>query len=102
MLTKTGRFALVTAMLWLAFGAGGRAVADLELSNPAGLTPGESFRFVFVTDGTTTATSSDINYYNNFVNTDASNEAGGGSNVFTTEVSPSRGPRSPRRPPFLR
>lgn len=34
---------------------------------PAGLNPGEQYRLVFATSTTTTATSSDINYYNNFV-----------------------------------
>ena len=38
MLTKTGRFALATAMLWLVFGAGGRAEADESRSStPGGL-----------------------------------------------------------------
>ncbi len=78
MFTKTRRFALVTAMLWLAFGVGGRAVADLELSTPGGLSPGDTFRFVFLTDGTTTATSSNISDYNTFVTNDASTQAGGG------------------------
>jgi len=77
MFTKTRRFALATAMLWLVFGAGGRAVADINISTPDGLTAGESFRIVFLTDGTTTATSSDINYYNRFVTNDARTEAGG-------------------------
>ena len=39
MFTKTRRFALVTAMLWLAFGVGGRAVADLESLDPGGAQP---------------------------------------------------------------
>ena len=79
MLTKTGRFALATAMLWLVFGAGGRAAAGgIALSTPAGLSPGDTFRVAFVTDGTTTATSSSIGNYNTFVTNDASTEAGGG------------------------
>ena len=66
--------ALATAMLWVGFGVGGRAeAAGLALSTPAGLTPGESFQFIFVTDGTTLSTSSDIADYNTFVN----NQAGG-------------------------
>ena len=66
--------ALATAMLWVGFGVGGRAeAAGLALSTPAGLTPGESFQFIFVTDGTTLPTSSDIADYNTFVN----NQAGG-------------------------
>ncbi len=84
MLTKTGRFSLATALLWLVFGADGRAQAgDLALSTPGGLTPGESFRFVFLTDGTTDATSSSIDYYNTFVTNDAISEAGGGTSVVT-------------------
>src|SRR5271157_2389726 len=83
MLTKTGRFALATAMLWLVFGAGGRAAADLVINTPAGLSPGDTFRIVFVTDGTRDGTSSSIGVYNTFVTNDASNEAGGGSNVVT-------------------
>jgi hypothetical protein len=35
------------------------------------LAPGTQFQFLYVTEGTTTATSSDINYYNGFVNADA-------------------------------
>ncbi len=82
MLTKTRRFALATAMLWFVFGAGGRAEAGgLSLSTPGGLTPGESFRFVFVTDGTDGAGSSDINYYNNFVTTQAGGATYNGSVV---------------------
>ena len=42
-----------------------RAVAGgIALSTPAGLSPGDTFRFVFVTDGITCATSSDIANYN--------------------------------------
>jgi len=83
MLTKTRRFALATVMLWLVFGAGGRAEAGgLALSTPGGLTPGESFRFAFVTDGTTDAASSSIGTYNNLVTSDASTEAGGGGVTY--------------------
>src|SRR5271157_4858986 len=78
MLTKIGRCALAAAMLWLVFGGGGRAVADITITTPTGLVPGDTFRIVFATDATTTATSSSIGYYNTFVITDASAEAGGG------------------------
>ena len=81
MFTKTRRFALATAMLWLVYGAGGRALADLTLTAPATLSPGESFRFVFVTDGTTNATSTNIADYNNFVNTQADGATYNGSVV---------------------
>jgi len=77
MLTKTRRFALATAMLWLAFGVGSKAQADLTA--PMGLSPGAAFRFVFVTDGTTTATSSDISTYNTFVNNQAAGATYNGS-----------------------
>jgi hypothetical protein len=40
---------------------------------PAGLTPGTHFRFVFVTDGTASATSTNIAFYDTF----ATNQAGG-------------------------
>ena len=38
---------------------------------PAGLAVGDTFQLVFITTNTTEATSTDINYYNAFVNTDA-------------------------------
>jgi hypothetical protein len=58
------------------------ARADLDISTPPGLNPGDQFRIVFLTQGVTQATNSNIGYYNTFVNNDASNQAGGnGSNV---------------------
>ena len=56
--------------------------ADIVIATPPGLTPGDTFRIVFVTDATTDAQSSDINYYNTFVNNDATAEAGGGSVTY--------------------
>lgn len=41
------------------------------LATPSGLNPGDKFRFIFVTDGVTPATSSDISTYNLFVQSDA-------------------------------
>ena len=41
--------------------------APLALSTPGGLSTGDHFRFIFVTGSTTTATSSDINFYDSFV-----------------------------------
>ena len=38
------------------------------ITTPVGLNSGEQYRLVFVTSTTTNALSSDINYYNNFVN----------------------------------
>ena len=51
MLSKTKRLAMAMAMLWFVFGAGDRAEADLTLTTPPGLTAGDTFRIVFVTDG---------------------------------------------------
>jgi hypothetical protein len=59
----------MVALYCLALGVGARA--ELTLNTPAGLQPGDHFRFAFVTDGTTTATSSNIVDYDNFVNTQA-------------------------------
>ncbi len=82
MVTRIRRLELATAILWIGFGAGGWADAGpIALSTPAGLSPGESFRFVFVTDGTTDASSSSIAYYNNFVNTQAGGATYNGSVV---------------------
>lgn len=69
MVTQTRRLALATAMLGFGFGfgGGGRAEASPVLTTPAGLSPGDHFRFVFVTDGSRDATSSNINDYNTFV-----------------------------------
>ena len=82
MMTHTGRLALATAMLWVGFGVGGRAEAGgIALNTPAGLSAGESFRFVFVTDGTTAATSNNIEDYNSFVNAQAGGATYNGSVV---------------------
>jgi hypothetical protein len=79
MLSKTGWLALASAVLCIGFGGAGRAEAGgIVITTPAGLSPGDTFRIVFVTDATTVATSSSIGFYNNFVSTDATNEAGGG------------------------
>lgn len=67
MVTQTRRLAMATAMLWFGFGGGGRAEASPALTTPAGLSSGDHFRFVFVTDGSRDATSSNINDYNTFV-----------------------------------
>ena len=47
------------------------ALAGVVLTTPAGLTAGETFRYVFVTDDTIAATSSSISTYNNFVTAQA-------------------------------
>ncbi len=71
MLTRTARLAMATASVWFAFGVGGSGEASPILLAPSGLSPGDSFRFAFITDGTTAATSTDISTYNTFVNTQA-------------------------------
>ena len=38
------------------------------VTQPSGLTPGSTYQLLFVTSTTTTATSGDLNTYNNFVN----------------------------------
>lgn len=53
------------------------ARADLIVGTPSGLNPGDQFRIVFLTVGTTQATSGDIGYYNAFVTNDAISQAGG-------------------------
>ena len=64
--------AIVTALLlWLGVGMGGQTEAGMILQTPAGLTFGDQFRFVFVTDGDTTATSTNISDYDNFVQSQA-------------------------------
>jgi len=82
--------ALATAMLWIGFGVGGWAeAAGIELQTPAGLSPGDDFRFAFATagggnlgPGNRDATSSDITVYNSFVNTFA-----GGATYNSTVIS---------------
>jgi hypothetical protein len=47
------------------------SVGQFQIQTPAGLSPGDEFRIVFVTDGTTAATSPNISTYNSFVNSQA-------------------------------
>jgi PEP-CTERM motif len=65
------RFAIVATVLWLVSGLGGRAEAGIILQTPAGLNPGDQFRFVFVTDGSRDATSTNVADYDSFVNAEA-------------------------------
>ena len=65
------RVACIATLLRLAAGAGGRAEAGIILQTPAGLNPGDQFRFVFVTDGIRDATSTNIADYDSFVNAEA-------------------------------
>lgn len=71
MMPRTRQLALVTAMLGSTFGLTGRAEAEVVLTTPAGLAPSDPFRFIFITDATTVATSLSIATYNTFVNTQA-------------------------------
>ena len=62
------RHAIVAAVLWLGCGLAGGAEAGTILQTPAGLNPGDQFRFVFVTDGIRDATSTNIADYDSFAN----------------------------------
>jgi hypothetical protein len=75
----------IVALVVLTLGLGGnnRAnAAGITINTPAGLVPGDTFRIAFVTDSTTTATSTNIADYNAFVIADATAEAGGGSVTY--------------------
>jgi hypothetical protein len=67
-------------VLGLMVGSAGQSGASITLTTPAGLTPGEQFRFVFVTDGTTKASSPTIGDYDSFVQ----GQAGGATYNGTT------------------
>jgi len=47
------------------------SIAEAFQLIPSGLSPGNQYRLVFVTDGTIQATSTDINTYNTFVDNEA-------------------------------
>jgi hypothetical protein len=66
----------VAAVLGLLVGGAVRTEASITITTPAGLSPGDQFRIVFVTDGVTNATSSSIGTYDGVVNTDVSNAGG--------------------------
>jgi hypothetical protein len=57
------------------------AAPPTALTAPAGLAPGTHFRFIYLTSGGTQATSSDIAYYNSFVQSDASGSTFAGATV---------------------
>lgn len=64
--------------VWLAF----INMSEASVVNfPAGLQPGDHFRIVFVTPGGTLATSTDIDYYNDFVTNQATGYEYNGSAV---------------------
>jgi hypothetical protein len=83
MLTQSQRLAiaLATALLWSGFGGAPPTQGGPVLLTPAGLAPGTHFRFVFVTDGGTTATSPNITDYDNFVNMQAGGATYGGATI---------------------
>jgi hypothetical protein len=62
---------MVAALLMIGSGWMAPAHAGPVLTTPAGLAPGDQFRFVFVTDGATAATSTDIGTYDSFVQSQA-------------------------------
>jgi hypothetical protein len=64
---------MVVALLCAGIGRVAPVHAGPVLTTPAGLAPGAHFRFVFVTDGTTNGTSTNIATYDTF----ATNQAGG-------------------------
>ena len=76
------RIAMFTAIAGVTAGINTPCKADLTFNTPAGLTAGDTFRIVFVTDGTTDATSTSISTYNTFVNNDATSQAGGANVVY--------------------
>lgn len=64
----TARLVLVAALMCCASGwISPASIAGPILLTPAGLAPGDEFRFVFVTDGTTNAESNLISSYDSFV-----------------------------------
>ena len=75
--TATGVVALTLASL---IGSAAHAT-PIVLQTPAGLNPGDHFRFAFMTAGLTTATSGDIGTCNTFVNTQARGATYSGSAV---------------------
>ena len=73
-MTLLRRFApaALVALLTAAAAVSNASGEPISLSTPAGLNPGDSFRFLFVTQGQTTAESVDIGTYNTFVQAEAS------------------------------
>ncbi len=69
--------ATAAAACCLVAGAGADA-APIALQTPAGLAPGSVFRFLYTTQSTTAASSTDIATYDTFVNADAAGATYGG------------------------
>lgn len=79
--TPSGRIVLLLLSLVSCATAGTAAAVPVDLSTPSGLNPGDTFRFLFVTQGKTIATSSDIADYDTFVNGQAGGATYGGTTV---------------------
>lgn len=77
---KRFRYLRFVALVGLCLCMSIEARANLIIATPSGLNPGDQFRIVFLTAGTTQATSSDIGYNNAFVSNDAISQAGGSGN----------------------
>jgi hypothetical protein len=82
MFHKVRTLSLATVALCYGLGLDTRSKADFLINTPPGLKAGDHFRIVFVTDGTTLATSTSISTYNTFVANDATSQAGGGNVVY--------------------
>ncbi len=78
----TTRLVALAALLWIGSGRVGSVHAGgVVLTTPAGLAPGDQFRFVFVTDLSTNATSPDIGTYDAFVQDQAGGATYDGATV---------------------
>jgi hypothetical protein len=83
----TGPLVLMTVIVCVGMPARG---GGIPLHTPAGLKAGDTFRFAFVTHGTTSAGSWSIAFYNSFVNSHAGGATYDGSVVHWL----ARGPRT--------
>jgi hypothetical protein len=75
------RLAMLTAIVTVTGALFNPCRAGIVLNAPPDLAPGSTFRFVFETDGSTTATSSNIADYDNFVNAQANGATYDGQTV---------------------
>jgi hypothetical protein len=73
------RNSLLAALAVLSLTSG--SALAVELATPSGLNPGDKFRYIFLTSGTTTAASSDIATYDAFVTAQAGTTTYQGSPV---------------------
>jgi hypothetical protein len=77
MTAQIARYTTSAAILGLLLGLASPAHAGgVILQTPKGLKPGDQFRIVIVTDGFTSAQSSDITTYDSFVSSDIANAGG--------------------------